>query len=231
MKKLFLMALAPCVMLSCGSKKTECAGEGEHPDTAVTQRVEDEVKEDGVKEKAVLKLPVSIEQLAKDWREASAEIYIYDDNLINQYQVTDLDGDGNPEVLLHGSDPGSPSALLFYKDGKMVNSHCASDGYSIFSIGKGEDGSGWFAEEYDNHGGDYRIWSTSYFKVAHFDIEPVGEKVISRDGIDEEGEDYKMSEDCTVPKNVKIPDMEEFSNLKGWITVKLDFSQLPPREN
>lgn len=225
--------MASCILLSCGNKKADSAVDAN--DSLANEKVlaQDSVSKDEQEQsqEKVLSLPVSVEQLAKDWREASKELYVYDESMLNQYLVTDLDSDGNPEVLLFGTDPASPSAILFYKDGKMVNSNCASDGYSTYYIGKGNDGSAWFAEEYDNHAGDYRMWSTCYYKIENCNIVALGEKVISREGVsEEEDEDYEMSEYSDIPKGVEIPELDSYYELKDWKSVKFDFSKLPPRK-
>lgn len=165
-------------------------------------------------------LPVSKAQLIKDCMNDYDDEYL---DMFNLYQVMDL-GNGYKAVLLFGEDSASPSAILTYLNGKLVDHDFARDGYNTFSIGKDGKGVVWFADEFDNHGGDYREWHTSYYKIQKGKLVGVGGASVNRNGIAEDGEDYNYEESRDLPKNCKLPEFVTFYDMAGW--AKIDFSDV-----
>lgn len=167
-----------------------------------------------------LPLPVSREQLIKDWRLASYSGY--DQSVYPYfYKCIDIDLDGNAEVLLMGEDQtGGPRALLCYRDGVLVDMDYASDGYDTFSISRPDKNKGIFATMHDDHMGANRSWYTFYHLIQKSQLTDVGSHAIESE-YNEETEDIDYLESYDLPEEYREIKLVEFENLANWLTLDI----------
>lgn len=158
---------------------------------------------------------LTTEKIKKDWQAIADEWDYIDASLLNRYQITDYDEDGNPEVLLYGDDSAAPSGILLYKNGVISDSYLVSDGYNSLSICKGDDGVVWFVDEYDDHMGESRTWSTSYYNIKDCKLVEVG----SSETIFQDGEISDAT--CDLPEGTDVPLQTPYCDMEGWNPIDL----------
>lgn len=158
---------------------------------------------------------LTAEKIKKDWQAIAEEWDYIDMSLLNRYQITDYDEDGNPEVLLYGDDGAAPSGILLYKNGVISDSYFVSDGYNSLGISKGDDGVVWFVDEYDDHMGENRSWNSSYYNIKDCKLVEIG----SSETVFQDGE---ISDDtCNLPEGTEVPVLTQFYDMKGWKPIDL----------
>lgn len=158
-------------------------------------------------------LPVSEEQLCKDWARAYQEDWAFEPENVpipETYLPYDIDGDGRPEILVKA--PYNTGLFAYDKEGQVSFSYVNYDNYDELGVGPG-----WFVTLHDDHMGESRHWTFDYCRVKEGKYESIGTYSIERVGVTEDGEYEEEVVDGTGDQRPSGEEYTMYYDLEGWI--------------
>lgn len=160
--------------------------------------------------------PVSDETICNDWYNEFRKL---DENATDstlprpsEYWVLNLENDELDEILVRGEDDICYAMLAYNAEGELVFADATNDGYQELGWANG-----WYLTRYDDHMGEYRTWTTSYYKIENGKFDYVGEKTVGLKGLDEEGEPISYEEDGTNGQAPADSLVTMFYEMDGWM--------------
>jgi len=159
-------------------------------------------------------MPVSEEQICKDWMSSFEWIDTDETELPRpaEYLLRDLDGNGIDEVLVRAENQNIQGLLAYDAKGELTFNDVTDDGYLELLVGKG-----WYIRRFDDHMNEYRTWTSYYYKVENGKFDFVGDSEDGFKGLDEEGNPIDFSNDNTGGRQPAEADSVQLvSELEGW---------------